>query len=1054
MKQTIRLVLATAAPLLAQVTINDNPSREFGQPVLSIPVLSAAPNLVEGREFNAPSAIAFDYSVTPPAVYVADTGNNRVLAWKNSAALANGAAADLVIGQRDFYSTLPQGPSQAGSTLSSGLFAPVGVAVDSSGNLYVIDAGNNRVLRYPTPLSQTGGLLPVDLAIGQKSVNGSGNAQPNEGNPKPSNRSLYLAYGTTIYRAALTLDAQGSLWIADPGNNRILRFPAANLAPNTTEPTADLVLGQLDFTSSQGPQPPNNVQINKSAVVQPSGLAFDSAARLYVADGFGRVLVYQAPATTGQSADRVLGIQPTPAQGQTAPRYPTNYSLGVINPNGTLAGSPQGVFTSGANLFVCDTAVHRVVRYDVYGNWSPETVSSPSPASVAVTGQPDLLSGKVNRGLLQPDATSLSSPVAGAYNTAAGEIWIVDTGNNRILVFPQQAGQYNAAARVLGQIDFPYNSPNLIEGREVSFMNQGGIVVDKTSNPPHLYIADTGNNRVLGFLDARSVGTDSRTLLTQKADLVIGQPDLLHSLPNYSPSNVQPSDALTPNSTGLIAPVGLAVDANGNLFVADSGNGRVLRFPAPFSQLPGLPRATLVLGQSSFTSTVQDPSAATMNTPYGIAQFNDGSLAVSDAIHNRILIFQKPAGGDFTSGQPAAIVVGQTGFNSINAGSSLANLSGPRHLATDTSDRLYVCDTNNNRMLVFTNASRSSNGASAALVLPGIGQPEGVAVSTITGESWVTNTGGNQLLRFPEFTSLQLNPQPTAGLNSPEPLSVALDPFDNLIVGEGANRISFYFPKMYYRHAATYAAGTNSPVNLTPGMLALLARYGSDFSLTPAGNQAVPWPTSGLNDIQVMVNGISAPIFRLDPAVVYFQVPNAAPISGTADVLVLKPSTGQILAAATFTMQAAAPGIFTANQAGTGQAAATNADGSANSSTNAVTRGGIITLWLTGAGFIPNLPPDGVAPGAAISTPVQPKVFMNGLPATNIEYSGVSPQFPGLWQINVQVPNNTAPGPNVSVLVTMYDYPSNYGGTSATGGPGADQQLTVGNKLVPTIAVK
>jgi len=560
-----------------------------------------SPEFREGREFNGPSGIAFDYSVTPPAVYIADTGNNRVLAWKNSAALANGATADKVIGQRDFYSTLPQGPSQPSSNMSTGLFAPVGVVVDSKGNLYVIDAGNNRVLRYPTPLAQMGDLLPVDLVIGQKSVSGGSNSQPNEGNPTPSSKSLFFAYSNTIYRAGLGFDGQGNIWVTDPGNNRVLRFPAANLSANTAEPVADLVLGQFDFMSFLGPQPPNNVQTNKAGLVQPSGLAFDSGGRLVVADGYARVLVYQSPAQNGQSANRVLGIQPTPQQGQPAAVYPTSYTLGLITQPGSLSGSPQGVFTHGTNVFVCDTPVHRIVQYDSYGNWSAETTASPSPQSAAVTGQLDAFGGKVNRGLLQPDGASLSSPVAGAFNSVSNEIWIVDTNNNRVLVFPQQAGQYNAATRVLGQADFPFNSPNLIEGREVYFSGQGGIAVDKNSNPPHLYVADTGNNRVLGFMDARKVGTDARTLLTQRADLVIGQQDLFRALPNFSPSNSQPSDAQTPNSTGLIAPVGLVVDASGNLFVADSGNGRVLRFPAPFAQPAGtLPSANLAVGAEQF----------------------------------------------------------------------------------------------------------------------------------------------------------------------------------------------------------------------------------------------------------------------------------------------------------------------------------------------------------------------------------------------------------------------------------------------------------------------
>jgi hypothetical protein len=63
MKSILGIVLAIVVPSFAQVTINELPSREFGQPLLSFPLTSGAPNLVEGREFNSPSGIAFDYSI-------------------------------------------------------------------------------------------------------------------------------------------------------------------------------------------------------------------------------------------------------------------------------------------------------------------------------------------------------------------------------------------------------------------------------------------------------------------------------------------------------------------------------------------------------------------------------------------------------------------------------------------------------------------------------------------------------------------------------------------------------------------------------------------------------------------------------------------------------------------------------------------------------------------------------------------------------------------------------------------------------------------------------
>ena len=135
----IALISLTAlTPLThAQLTMNSQPSREFGQHALVNPVTSTAPNLVEGRELNNPSAVAFDTSVSlPPIIYVVDTGNNRVLAWKNpdsfsacgTTAPVTCGMAGLVIGQLDFYSTVSQGPV-ARTSLSSRFAGPTGVAV-------------------------------------------------------------------------------------------------------------------------------------------------------------------------------------------------------------------------------------------------------------------------------------------------------------------------------------------------------------------------------------------------------------------------------------------------------------------------------------------------------------------------------------------------------------------------------------------------------------------------------------------------------------------------------------------------------------------------------------------------------------------------------------------------------------------------------------------------------------------------------------------------------------------------------------------------------------
>src|SRR6185312_14787823 len=116
-------------------------------------------------------------------------------------------------------------------------------------------------------------------------------------------------------------------------------------------------------------------------------------------------------------------------------------------------------------------------------------------------------------------------------------------GNSRVVVLPISSGTGNcsqapgtvlgSATRVLGQDTFKMQQPNLIEGREFYFLTgngtggviaDAGLAVDINSAAPHLYIADTYNNRILGFKDFRSLTAGA------KADLVLGQPDFSSGL--------------------------------------------------------------------------------------------------------------------------------------------------------------------------------------------------------------------------------------------------------------------------------------------------------------------------------------------------------------------------------------------------------------------------------------------------------------------------------------------------------------------------------------------
>ncbi len=922
----VSIFLAGAAlPSLAQTSINNIPSRLLGQAVLErLNVTATAPNLLDGRELNSPQSVALDTSVSPPILYVADTFNNRVLAWKNATTALSGAFADLVLGQPDNYSSSPQ---SATGNFSRGLAFPTAVAVDAKGNLYIADAGNNRILRFPKPFSQTNGYTP-DLVLGQPGLT---TAVANQGqlNPGPNTLALFASAGP--FQAGMAFDTTGNLWVTDPGNNRVLRFNSAVLPTGAAnDPNADLVLGESVFTSNA--IPPNSTPIKKNFLAAPGYLAFDPTGNLYVADGAIRVLVYTPPFYAGEGASRIMGVD-VPTLTNPKPAPVSARTLGAAN------FPPQGIFFIGNNPFVCDPANNRILGYPPFSQWPPEATQF-GPTANFVFSQADFASSKLNSGNPQPSASTVSSP-AGAI-TNGTDLYIADAGNNRVLDFPIVAGTFTAASRVFGQIDFPYNSVNLIEGREfylfagnqnisgVNFAFPGGsAVIDPNSTPPHLYVADAGNNRVLGFNDYRQITAG------QKADLVIGQPDFFTALVNY-PTN----KGTSPSATSLYSPAGMAVDSNGNLWVADSGNGRVLRFPQPFKQPAGATQtASVVLGQAYFNQVVTDPTASTMRSPYGLALTQEGDLLASDQFHNRILFFQKPKSGDFSDGQLASAVIGQPDFTSVvgnNPAAGSGGLAGPHMIATDHGDQLYVADTGNGRVAIYRDIPTAGTNPTVSISIQGLNQPTGVAVNQATGEIWVANTLANNIIRFPNYDQILIgNGAPTDTIVDFEPLAISLDTAGNPIVPDADNRVVFFYPALGLGNANA----ANYFHRYAPGMLDSL--FGT-FAKNTASAASLPLPTS-LGDIQVLVNGVAAPLLYTSPTQINFQVPMATP-TGPQDFEVLQVSTNQVLSDGLYSVEQSSPGFFSLDRSGTGPLAAiNNDDGKPNSSTDPVKAGHYIS---------------------------------------------------------------------------------------------------------------
>lgn len=741
-------------PFVANAASGDTTAdRVLGQRRLS----TSIPYFVDGRVFNA-TDVAVDRSVTPNRIYLADAGLNRVLGWSDIRRFRAGDAADLVLGQPSLFlgayvlaaENCPQPPS------ATNFCWPNRVTVDPHGHLYVADVFNNRVLEFDSPFTTD---RVADRVFGQPdfssrastrsstlnafnffegiAVDGAGNVwmvdptgtrrilefdaplthdtradrviepgteQECFGSARPQNRlcdpndvelspqgDLYVQdFGPAglggphlvIFRQPLATDLEPDVRISGYGYTGIVFDPAGNLyttggffvtrlrAPIVAGSTGEVVGGPFDEEVFAGrpdrdsdgnlyaagtpwPENPNDIvyvfdapfqtdpakihraQLTDRGLRRPALVAVDRSVtpnRLYAADANNRVLGWRDAAgfANGAPADLVLdGDDPR------RPRGSCNFADTVINASRFCLGGGSVLgglaVDSHGNLWISDVLNHRVLELD--RPFETDRVAD------RVFGQGGSFTTRTcNQGGVS--ARSLCFPGALAFDTA-GNLYVADLHNNRVLLFRDPL-QDRVADKVFGQAGFTRNTctlgaKGLCLGFEdgsinIRFYGASGLAVDREGN---LYVADSANARVLIFQDAARSDTT--------ADAVLGQESFRTQLQGTGPKRFGGVDSATPTNFG---PSGLALGPEGELYVADPPNDRVLVFENPLRDHT----ANRVFGHADFATggtvslygKVPPASATRLLRPLGVAVDQQGNLYVADAEYNRVLAFEQP----------------------------------------------------------------------------------------------------------------------------------------------------------------------------------------------------------------------------------------------------------------------------------------------------------------------------------------------------------------------------------------------------------------------------
>lgn len=573
------------------------------------------------------------------------------------------------------------GPGNAdASGAAAGFFSPNGVASDSAGNVYVADSGNHTIRR----IAPDGAVSTLAGASGQSgAADGSGTAA-RLNNP-----------------AGIAIDAAGNLFVADSGNSTIRKItPAGAVSTFAGIPqlrgSADGVGAAASFdtpwaiaTDAAGnvyvaDSTANTIRkVTPTAVVTtlasglnfPSGVATDSDANVYVADTENHVIRRITPAGAVSTLAGTLGVQ------------------GASNGAATAGAS----FTGPAGIAVVGNGANPTVYVADTGNSTIRKIAAGSVTTLAGTAQ--AFGSADGTG---PAASFLFPHGLGV--DGAGQVYAADTSNHTIRKITAAGAVSTLAgtAAVQGSGDAP-----------ASFFGPSGVAVDGAGTA---YVADKGNRSVRSIT---ANGTVTTLALTGGGFDPQARPEAiaLDRLGNIYVSDRggaifkvtqageirtlagalgQVGSADGPGATARFnGPAGIAVDASGNVFVADSGNATIRKIT---TSLDGVVTVSTFAGTAGTMGSSDGAGGnARFAQPWGIATDDAGNVYVADPANNNVRKIS--AVGNVTTLAGHSLEAG-----SADGVATEATFNKPLGIALDGANNVYVADTNNHTLRAITPA--------------------------------------------------------------------------------------------------------------------------------------------------------------------------------------------------------------------------------------------------------------------------------------------------------------------------------------------------------------